>query len=91
MKNSRDVSPIDDAAIYDVTMELCSSRESRNWHARLRRRGFKRSVAGEAYYHPKHWRSIGFGLKNDAGDFWIMNDAFKALTKKAKEWLKNCE
>lgn len=86
----RDTSPIDPAAIYDTTLEFCDGRASRNWHARLRRRGFVRSPSGEAYYHPDHWKaqSIG-GVKSfrGPGDHWIFNDSFKARTKAAKEWL----
>ena len=73
------------ARIYDTTMEFCSEKVSRNWHARLRRHGFKRSTCGEAYYHPAHWKSaaMSFG-KGDPGDTWIMNDAFKAVSDLAR-------
>jgi hypothetical protein len=103
MKSKRDKSPIDPAAIYDTTLELCDERTSRNWHARLRRHGFKRSEASEAYFHPDHWlnQSIFGRMQAKAegkkpafrgpGDTWLMQDSFKARTKAAKEWLKNRE
>ena len=61
----------------------------RNFQRRLRKLGFKRSIHGEAYYHPKHWKNahLSFG-KNDPGDTWSYEDAFKAITTEAKKWLK---
>lgn len=92
MASTRDTSSIDLAAIYDTTMEFCSECQSRNWHARLRRRGFKRSTCGEAYYHPSHWENaaMSFG-PGDPGDTWLMNDAFKAKTDDSRAWLKKEE
>lgn len=103
MATKRDTTPIDPAAIFDTTMEFCDERTSRNWHARLRRHGFVRSEAGEAYFHPDHWlnQSIGASIARKldgkkpifkgAGDTWLMYDSFKARTKAAKEWLKKSE
>lgn len=103
MAKAKSVTPIDVAAIYDTTMEFCTERESRNWHARLRRAGFVRSSAGEAYFHPDHWLNQSIGERIDAklkglkvtfrgpGDTWIMYDSFKARTSLARAWLKKEE
>lgn len=87
---AKDTTPINPAALYDTTMEFCDARTSRNWHQRLRRAGFKRSVCGEAYYHPDHWESGGMGFgKRGPGDTWIMNDAFMCKTPEARAWLES--
>lgn len=79
---------INPCAIYDVTMEFCSVKESRNWHARLRRNGFKRSICKDAYYHPDHWENAAMTFEGgDPGDTWLFNDAFRAKTPDAKRWL----
>jgi hypothetical protein len=88
--------PIVPTAIYDTTLEFCTEQQSRNWHARLRRAGFKRSICKEAYYHPTHWENAAMSFvspsgKRSAGDYWIMNDAFRCKTKAAREHLKRME
>lgn len=86
------------AAVYETDVLFADSKFLKNWFARLRRHGFKRSAAGEAYYHPKHWKSLGMGTVNvktgkvlDSGDYWIMQDAFRSKTLDAKVWIKSTE
>jgi len=76
--------------IYESDVFLFG-KERQNWFARLRRKDFKRSVNGEAYYHPDHWDPIGMGSTTedgniDPGDYYIIYDAFKAKTPEAKSW-----
>lgn len=80
--------PIDDFVLQNLEF-VFDLKLKKNFVQRLRRRGFVKSIHGHAYYHPKHWKNAsGLFGKKDPGDTWYEQDAFKAISKEAKKWIK---